>query len=195
MELATGRDIYLVRHGETEWNSQGRFQGQLDSPLTRNGRDQAHEVGYRLAKVIAKHASLQMHVSPLGRTRETADILRRFRDCPPPIFDTRLREVTVGSWDGLTHSDIDAEWPGCLDGATPFDWYFRAPGGESYEVALARVRAWLEEVNSIVIAVSHGLLGRLIRGAYLALPRQEALCLPVPQDVIWHLHGGEVQAI
>jgi broad specificity phosphatase PhoE len=185
----------LIRHGETEWNLQGRFQGQMDSPLTRKGRDQAHHIGCRLADLVAKHTSPQMHVSPLGRTRETADILRRFRDYPPLVPDARLQEVTLGSWDGLTHSDIDGGWPGRLDGATQFDWYFRAPDGESYETALARIQAWLEEVEGAVIAVSHGLLGRLIRGAYLALPRHETLCLPVPQDVVWHLCQGDVRVI
>jgi broad specificity phosphatase PhoE len=186
-------EIYLVRHGETEWNAQGRFQGQMDSPLTRNGREQAEHIGRRLADVVAKDT--QMHVSPLGRTRQTADILRQFRRYPAPVFEARLQEVTVGSWDGLTFSDIDGLWPGRLDGSTAFDWYFRAPDGERFEAAVSRIQAWLEELDGSVIAVSHGLLGRLVRGVYLGLPQAEALCLPVPQDVIWHLRGGQVRAI
>jgi probable phosphoglycerate mutase len=132
---------------------------------------------------------------PEGRTRQTAEALRQFRDYPPPVFDPQLQEVTTGSWDGLTHAEINAGWPGRLDGSTHFDWYFRAPDGESYGVALGRIRVWLQEVNGPTIAVSHALLGRLIRGAYLDLPRAEALCLPVPQDVIWHLRDGDVRAI
>jgi broad specificity phosphatase PhoE len=57
-----------------------------------------------------------------------------------------------------------------------------------------RVVAWLAEVQGIVIAVSHGLIGRLIRGAYLGLPRREALSLPVPQDIVWRLAERRIEA-
>ena len=100
-----------------------------------------------------------------------------------------------GSWDGLTHVDIDAQWPGRLDQTTPFNWFFRSPDGESYDAAMARVNPWLDNLQGIVLAVSHGLIGRLIRGAYLGLSREDALGLPVPQDVIWRLAKGAVEPI
>lgn len=188
-------DIYLVRHGEAIWNAEGRFQGQKDSPLTQNGRVQAQRIGKRLAEVVPVHTTPAMHVSPLGRTRATADILRQHRNYGPPVFDPRLQEVTVGSWDGLTHVDLDPMWPGRLDGSTSFDWYFRSPDGESYKAALQRAEAWLAGLRGSIIAVSHGLIGRIIRGAYLGLPRAEALGLPVPQVTVWHLHNGYALAI
>jgi probable phosphoglycerate mutase len=91
--------------------------------------------------------------------------------------------------------DIDAQWPGRLDGTTPFDWYFRSPDGESYDVAMARVTQWLNSLQGVVLAVSHGLAGRLIRGAYLGLTKDHALGLPVPQNVIWRLANGRVEPI
>ncbi|MFN3510860.1 MAG: histidine phosphatase family protein, partial [Tsuneonella troitsensis] len=112
-----------------------------------------------------------------------------------PVYDGRLAEVSMGSWDGLTQFEIDMEWPGMLDGSSAFDWYFRSPDGESYAAALQRVRDWLDEVEGKVIAVSHGLIGRIIRGAYLDLSIEEALMLPVPQDVIWRLSDGMVEPI
>ena len=187
--------IYLVRHGETEWNRQGRFQGQLDSLLTARGRAQAEAVGALLATALPPGTRIALCASPLGRTRDTAAILARHRTYAPTTFDLRLQEVTTGSWDGLDHGAIDAGWPGCLDGSTAFDWYFRSPDGEGYEAAHGRAQGWLRDVVQTVVAVSHGLLGRLIRGAYLGLPRDEALCLPVPQHVVWRLHEGRVQAI
>lgn len=192
--MGTGADIYLLRHGETEWNAAGRFQGRLDSPLTPKGVGQAIAMGRTLAGIVPGAPGVAIHISPLGRARQTAEIIRGFRDgaCR---FDPRLREVTLGSWDGLAHDDIDARWPGLLDGSSPFDWFFRSPDGESYQHASLRVRAWLREANGIIIAVSHGLVGRLIRGAYLDLTAAEALALPVPQDVIWRLRGGAIQAI
>ena len=188
-------EIFLVRRGETEWNTQGRFQGQLDSALTANGRRQAEQVGQRLAAIVGSDRDIQLHVSPLGRTRETAEIFGQYRSYPLPVLDVRLQEITTGSWDGLTHPEIHAGWPGLLDGSTEFDCYFRSPDGEGYNAAIARIRKWLDDSSGRIIAVSHGLLGRLIRGTYLGLPQAQALCLPVPQDTVWHLHGSKVVTI
>jgi broad specificity phosphatase PhoE len=188
-----GRAIYLVRHGETEWNAQGRFQGSLDSPLTRRGREQAELAG----RILAAHVdpAISMEVSPLGRARETASLLRRHFAAAEPALEPRLREVSLGSWDGLDMVEIHAEWPRALKRATPFDWYFRSPDGESYEEASARLDAWLEERQAPVVAVSHGLAGRLLRGLYLGLPREEALALPVPQDAIFKLAGRTIETL
>lgn len=185
--------IYLIRHGETEWNAEGRFQGGLDSPLTERGIAQAKECGALLA--AAADTVDAMFASPLGRTRQTEAIVRSFGLYPETLWEPRLQEVSVGSWDGLTHIDIDACWPGLLDGSTPFDWYFRSPDGESFDRAMERVSSWLHDCEGIVVAISHGLVGRLIRGAYLGLSRNETLTLPVPQDVVWRMSGGRVEAV
>lgn len=185
--------IYLIRHGETLWNAIGRYQGHLDSPLTDKGIQQAEACGRALAG-CAPHID-RWFVSPLGRAEQTSQIVRSFGHYPPAQAATRLAEVSAGSWDGLSQTDIDAQWPGRLDGATQFDWYFRAPDGESYEDAMARVASWLAELTGVVVAVSHGLLSRLIRGTYLGLPRDEALSLPVPQGVIWRMADGRIETI
>ena len=112
-----------------------------------------------------------------------------------PILEPRIREVTLGSWDGLVQADIDAGWTGLPAGSNPFDWYFRAPNGEGYDEAVNRVAAWLAEVQGIVVAISHGLTGRVIRGTYLGLARREALSLAVPQDVVWLLADRRVEAL
>jgi probable phosphoglycerate mutase len=185
--------IYLVRHGETEWNVVRRYQGRLDSPLTERGVAQAEACGKRLAAIGDKVDS--MVSSPLGRTRQTTSIIRSFGTYPETQWDNRLAEVSIGSWDGLTHTDIDARWPNRLEGTTRFDWYFRSPDGEDYDSAVGRVRDWLSDLNGVVAAVSHGLLGRLIRGVYLGLPKEDALSLPVPQDVIWLMVNDRVEAL
>ena len=187
-------EVYLVRHGETEWNAQGRYQGKLDSRLTSRGREQARDAGRRLSVLLKGRSDLALHISPLGRTRETAEIIRNFVDAAP-ILEPRIQEVSIGSWDGLTHTDIDAGWPGRLNGCNAYDWFFRATDGESYEEALARVSSWLKELKNVTIAVSHGLAGRIIRGIYLGFTREQTLSLPVPQEIIWHLADGRVEAI
>lgn len=186
-------EVFLLRHGETHWNMSGRFQGSLDSPLTEKGINQAASCGRRLATLVEKVDAF--HASPLGRAAQTTSIIRSFRDYPETCWEPRLAEVSLGSWDGLTDIDIDALSPGSLDGATPFDWYFRSPDGESYDAAMERVKAWLNDLDGVTVAVSHGLVGRLIRGAYLGLPKDAALSLPVPQDVIWHLKNKAIEAV
>lgn len=193
MAMSSLKEIYLVRHGETEWNAAGRFQGKLDSRLTEKGVEQAAAYGRHLAAVAAGIDALV--ASPLGRVRETTAIIQSFGKFPEPQWDPLIAEVSVGSWDGLTHTDIDAQWPGRLDGTTPFDWFFRSPDGESYDAAMARAIRWLDGLQGVILAVSHGLTGRLIRGAYLGLAKDDALGLPVPQDVIWRLANGRVEPI
>jgi probable phosphoglycerate mutase len=186
-------EIYLVRHGETEWNALGRFQGKLDSALTDAGAKQAEAIGKRLAELdVPVDAFL---TSPLGRTRHTATIIAQCARLPAAQCDDRLAEVSLGSWDGLTHVDIDAQWPGLLDGSTPFDWFFRSPDGETYDAAIQRAKCWLDNRRGVTVAVSHGLIGRIIRGAYAGLAKVEALCLPVPQDVIWKLSDGHIEPV
>jgi len=192
LALKSGVAIYLIRHGETEWNSAGRFQGSLDSPLTPKGIAQAQAIAQQLAPIAPTIDAL--FSSPLGRTRQTTAILCAHATYPPVHWDLRLQEVSIGSWDGLTQIDIDFGWPELLEGSDPFDWFFRSPDGETYDAAAERVRDWLGDLDGHVVAISHGLLGRIIRGVYLGLPKEQALALPVPQDVIWHLHNGRIDA-
>jgi broad specificity phosphatase PhoE len=186
-------EIYLLRHGETEWNATRRFQGRLDSPLTERGVEQAERCGRKLAATLGKVDAIV--ASPLGRARQTAAIVHALGAYPAIRWDDRLAEVSLGCWDGLTDVDIDAGWPGLRDGATRYDWYFRSPDGESHAAAAARARDWLDGLQGTVVAVTHGLLSRLIRGVYLGLAREEALSLPVPQDVIWRMADGRIEAI
>jgi broad specificity phosphatase PhoE len=186
-------EIYLVRHGETEWNAQGRCQGKLDSPLTPRGRAQARAYGV----MLVERANIidALYSSPRGRARQTVDIIRTCGPFPETRWDDRLEEMSFGSWDGLTQIEINARWPGLLDRSTPYNWYFRSPDGESYNQALRRARGWLGDVHGTVIAVSHALIGRIVRGAYLGLSKHDTLSLPVDQDVVWRLANGTVTAI
>jgi probable phosphoglycerate mutase len=189
-------EICLLRHGETEWNVAGRLQGSLDSPLTPLGREQARRLGAVLARRLGGHRAPRMQTSPLGRAQETAAIVAQQLGSPMNIaVEPRLREITVGSWDGLTKAEVAARFSDRLEGTTRFDWYFRAPDGESYAAARERVRAWLGEQSGPVIAVSHGVTGRLIRGAYLGLGRDDTLSLSAAHDVAWLLRDGRVEAL
>jgi len=183
--------VYLLRHGETEWNLCGRYQGRLDSPLTVRGRDQARAMGDLLASLLEGGAAFALVSSPLGRAVATASILAD-RLGLPFTTDARLREISLGAWDGLSRAEIAERFPAILEGATRYDWYFRAPDGESFEVAAERLGGWINNLAAPTIAVTHGLASRILRGLYGGLDRETALCLPVPQDGLLRLAGGIV---
>jgi broad specificity phosphatase PhoE len=184
--------VYLVRHGQTEFNAAGRYQGRLDSPLTALGRTQAARVGALLATLVAPGARLVS--SPLGRAMATAAIIAERAGLREALTDDRLAEISLGSWDGMTDEDIEFTFPGARDGTDRWNWHFTSPDGERYEDVAARARAWLSEAigsNAPLVAVSHGVTGRIIRGVHVGLPREEALKLDVPQDAVFRLdeHG------
>jgi broad specificity phosphatase PhoE len=187
--------IYLLRHGETVWNADGRYQGQKDSPLTKKGIQQADELGMLLSRhVAAAEDRFKGYASPLGRARETANRVSKF--VPLSFVDEpRLMEVSVGTWDGMSHHEINAVFPGALDGADAFDWFFRSPDGETFDAACQRVKSWLSDVATPAVAVSHGLTSRLVRGLYLGLSKREMLELAVPQNGFYRLNKGDIDFI
>jgi broad specificity phosphatase PhoE len=189
--------ILLVRHGETEWNRERRIQGRFDSPLTERGIAQARAIG-RLVGTLPDAASARIVASPLGRARRTAEIIGAHLAAGPQlVIDDRLREISVGSWDGLTYHDVEGRSPGIFDGAGRHEWYFRSPDGDTYEAFAARVGEWLSESVGmrLLVAVTHGIVSRVMRGLYAKLPRATALTLPVPQEKIFRLSGGSIEEI
>ena len=152
-------------------------------------------MGKRLIQELAgSESKFKGDVSPLGRAKQTAAQIAEF---VPVTFsdEPRLMEVSLGSWDGMSHYEIHVEYPGALDGADAFDWYFRSPDGETFDDARQRAAAWLSEASSPTIVVSHGLTSRLIRGVYLGMSRREMLELPVPQDGFYRLSDGRIEFI
>lgn len=135
-----------------------------------------------------------MWSSPLGRAVATANIVKDVAGLSGgPQVDERLREISLGRWDGLTDEEIEQVSPGACDGSTRFDWFFRSPDGERFEQAQERLLHWLAEAEARAecqVAVSHGLSGRIIRGLYLGLLREQALSLDVPQNGVFVLANG-----
>jgi broad specificity phosphatase PhoE len=134
--MKAGQILYVARHGETVWNRDGRFQGRLDSPLTRRGLDQARRMSETLAQLIprSERQGWTIVASPLGRAQHTARIIAGILGLAGAGMETeaRLAEVDIGSWAGLDMAEIEACSPRALDGTTRHDWHFRAPDGESH---------------------------------------------------------------
>ena len=191
--------FYLTLHGETEWNRDRRFQGQLDSPLTEHGVEQAHRMGVTLRELIGDATGYVIVSSPLGRACRTAEIICEVLGIEPRQIETdaRIAEINLGSWAGLTRGEVEARWPRPLDGAGRYDWYFRSPDGETLDDLTARVRQWLADAagRDRMIAVSHGVTSRLLRGLYGGLETSEALSLEVSRDVVFRLHDKCVDRV
>lgn len=186
--------LYLVRHGQTLWNTEARFQGQFDSPLTDLGRDQATRVGRALAEEIRSGGEpVRAYVSPLGRTRATAALIGK--SLPMAITeDARLMEVDFGQWEGLTREDILSRF-GTDPQLRPIDWQFQAPGGETLDTVLARISAWRAEASFPAVVVTHGIISRLVRGLFANLGHTEMLALPVPQDGYFRIDDGRIDFV
>jgi probable phosphoglycerate mutase len=187
--------IYLVRHGQTEWNRERRIQGHGDSPLTELGLRQARAVAGLLQDLIRERAGWRIISSPLGRAKDTARIIAE-RLALPVELDERLMEMGWGEHDGRLRRELEREYPDTF-GRT--NWAFDVPCGESYDEVAARVGAWLAELppepDRRVIAVSHGITGRVLRGLYAGLGRDQAATQDVPQDAVFLLQHGRVGRI
>ena len=188
--------IYLVRHGQTQFNSERRIQGHVDSPLTELGLRQAHAVGRLLRDLIREPEGWRLVSSPLGRARSTADLISAKLGGLPVELDERLKEMSWGPHDGRLRAELEAEHPETF-GRT--GWAFDAGSGESYEAVSARVGAWLADLppepERRIIAVSHGVSGRVLRGLYAGLDRDRSAQQDVPQDAVFLLHNGGVGRI
>lgn len=194
-------EILLVRHGETVWNREGRFQGRLDSPLTSVGVAQMIALGRSLRQRFGgslRHYELV--ASPLGRTWQSAVLLAEAARLDPASIrlEPLVQEISWGAWDGLTAAEIEAwdpeTWRRRLDDA----FSGRPPnGGESRLEVLARAQRWLAglSMDAKVLLVSHGTFGRALRCAYLGLSHEAMLEMDAPQTAFFHLIDGREELV
>ncbi|MBG9456228.1 fructose-2,6-bisphosphatase [Lysinibacillus sphaericus] len=191
--------IYLLRHGETEFNTQGRYQGELDSPLTEVGVQQVQQNAQMLKSLIGNPDEWKIVSSPLGRAMQSTEIICETigYDVKKVEKDERLTEVAVGQWAGLTTKEIESSWPNLFQNTDVYNWYFNAPDGEAYDSVVSRLSAWLKDIQHVpnVIAISHGLTGRVLRGIYADLKKEDALKLEVSQDVFFKLTDNTITRI
>ncbi|CAM3814080.1 histidine phosphatase family protein [Mesobacillus thioparans] len=151
-------NLYVIRHGETEWNKEKRSQGRLDSSLTDKGKEDARLLGARLHDTEFK----QIISSPSGRTLETAKLIRGEREIPL-LTDERLMEIDLGEWQGKTEDEIKTIYP------DEFHTYWNEPdiytsiGGETFLQVQQRLVDFLEDLektvtNGNVLIVTHGVV-------------------------------------
>ncbi|MCF3640169.1 phosphoglycerate mutase family protein [Rhizobium sp. TRM95111] len=180
--------LYMIRHGQTDWNAEGRLQGQRDIPMNDFGRGQARANGVALGAVLAgSRERFDFVASPLGRTRETMELVRGAMGLPPRDYrtDDRLVEVSFGDWEGYTMAEIKMHARERVRERARAKWDFIPPGenAESYEILSWRIGSWLKDVTRPMVCVSHGGVFRALF-KLLGAEREEAATTPIHQDRI-----------
>ena len=179
---------FLVRHGETDWNVEGRAQGQSSEPLNETGRLQAKRLGDRLSSVQFSAA----YASDLPRVVETADTILDSHDTSLQTV-IELREKHYGTWDGKTFTQIKAEDPASYARLFEDNITFAPPGGESDSDLICRVNLAVEQLKQAhrddenILVVSHG---GTIRATLVVL-------LGLPTEAIWrfYLQNGSLSVL
>lgn len=191
-------ELYFIRHGQTDWNAEGRYQGSKDIPLNAIGRAQADLNGRLLAQLLKRAgrspADFTWHASPLGRTRETMERVRTgFSGALPEVdFDARLVEVSFGIYEGRLHTELAAGEMAIAGERDAAFWDFRPPSGESYEDVAQRVLSFAaDRLHAPAIIVAHGGILRILRRLIEGFPPERAVNWFPPQDSVVHFVDGK----
>lgn len=189
--------LWLLRHGQTEWNREGRLQGWQDSPLTEQGEDQARLAAGRLAaQGLGAGDSVLRLVSPLGRAVATARLA--FGDLPFET-DKRLIEIGTGDWTGLHLKTLETNHPE-LFAQGPRVWYDAAPGAETFAGLARRIADFYGDLPTraagrSVVIITHGVTLRMLRALALGHTVEHETHIDFPQDAIHHIEAGRIRLV
>lgn len=193
--------LYMLRHGETAWNTERRMQGHRNSDLTERGRQQAEAMGRALRDELARTPGPTVFLrSPLGRVRETSEIVGRELGLDPGDWrdDPRLAELSYGQWEGLSWPEIELTHPTALADWRADPHGFCPPGGETHLELRRRSAAVLADIAasaSRTVVVGHGVSGAVVRGLNLGLDARAMFVLEKPQDAFFRLLAGREELI
>jgi probable phosphoglycerate mutase len=191
--MRAGTTIYFIRHGETDWNAQARYQGQADIQMNDTGRAQARRNGEALRSLLPAIARCRYVASPLQRARDTMEIVRGVLELDPKAYalDDRLKELHYGHWQGIFAADLPGIDPAGIAARARDSFRWRPDGGESYEDLMARAAGWLADVAEDTVVAGHGGISRVLRGHLYGVDPAGVPDLEVPQDKVLILrHNG-----
>lgn len=183
--------LHFVRHGQTDWNVAYRLQGQQDIPINATGRQQAAQNGQALKAMLDDPAHWRFIASPLGRTRETMNIIRREIGLPTHGYETddRLKEIAFGLWETYTFAELEVDNAPAVAARHEQKWDFAPPLGESYARLLARIQSWLPYIREDAVVVCHGGVLRVLEHHLHGTPTDDVVQWSVPQDRIFTYDG------
>jgi broad specificity phosphatase PhoE len=186
--------LYLIRHGETDWNLEGRLQGGRDIPLNDMGRIQAQDVARRLTLACPRFDDLDYVSSPMSRARDTMEIMRGELGMHPHTYrvDERLREITFGTWEGFTWREVKAKDPDRARARERDKWNYVPPSGESYRMLLERIKPWLDSLQRDTAAVCHGGVARVIMAMAAGIEPRDAASAEIHQGRVIVFRDGKM---
>lgn len=184
-------EILVLRHGETEWNSQGRLQGEQDSPLTEVGEQQAARQQAILAQLGPERYVWRS--SPQGRAWKTARIALQGADVEI-VQDPRLREVEMGRWSGCRRDDLMRDNPGLFE-QDGLGWYDLAPDGEGLAALAERCQAVLSDLSVPTGLITHGITSRVLRCLAQGLPWEALDQVGGGQGVVYRIRDGQSELL
>lgn len=183
--------LYFARHGQTDWNAERRLQGQRDIPLNALGRAQSSHCAGILRDLLERDrrvlSELDYVSSPLGRARETMELLRAGLGLEPVGYrtDARLMEMSFGRWEGYTFEELKLREAESLAARDLDRLGYVVPDGESYRQLAARVRAWYDGLERDTVAAAHGGVCRALMSELGAMPNHTGSTGEIGQGVIY----------
>lgn len=194
---ASGPIIYYIRHGETDWNAEHRFQGRRDIPLNALGRSQAKANGKRLKALIENPNGFDFVCSPLGRTRETMETIRTEMglDVANYQIDANLAEMSYGDLEGVTLNELESDHSELFEWRKNDRWQFQPPNGESLAMTEQRVAPFFKNITRDTVVVAHGAVGRAVRRLLLDLSSGNAGWFEFPQDKVFRFIDGKEEIL
>jgi probable phosphoglycerate mutase len=191
--------IYIVRHGQTDWNAQERLQGQVDTPLNDTGREQASRNGGVLAGMVSNPKDFDFVSSPLSRTRETMEIVRRALGLSANSYrtDDVLKEIHFSDWQGKTWDQLREANPQEIAARFDDPWNTVAPGpgGESFAMLSVRALGWLGSVERDTVVVTHGGIIRCVIGHVERTPELKIPRIHISQDRVYVVGENRVEQL
>jgi len=190
--------LYYVRHGETDFNSQGRLQGRRDTVLNAHGRRQAAECGLLLGDLFVRDRrrtqDFKYVSSPLKRARKTMEIVRATLGLEAHDYqvDARLIEIAYGEWEGLTLHEIETRNASVLSARERDKWDFAPPGGESYRELADRIGNWYRSLTADTVVAAHGGGVRALMAILNIVPDEQATHTQIEQGVVYVFADGKM---
>ncbi|EOV6322735.1 histidine phosphatase family protein [Vibrio parahaemolyticus] len=189
------RRIFVLRHGETEFNADKKLQGHCNSSLTSKGSDQARRVGTTLKQYV-ENRLFRVYSSTLGRALQTSQIVCEELNYSYENLnkEPRLKEFSLGEWEQRTIPSLEQEIPNLL---AQNDWYLQAPNCETYESVRERLSSWLSDLahDEDIVVVSHGLTGIVLRGLLLGMDYTQVWQQDLPQDAFFIIEDGRITRV
>ena len=190
--------LYYIRHGETDWNVEGRLQGRRDVALNDRGRAQAAHCGDVLRDLFARQGrdpmSLDYLSSPLRRARQTMELARAAMGLAAEGYRLieALTEISFGAWEGFTIAQLRTRDPQGIAAREHDKWRFLPPDGESYEMMSARMRAWYEGLTRDAVVAAHGGTARGLMAVLGIAKPAAAPLVDIAQGVVYVFEGDRL---